>query len=230
MAAAPAARCRRRARSRRSAVRSGASPASTSTSPRCRRARRARRTASPVPRGSACTATVDALEARRAASGDSDDDERIGAERLRRCEHPVDHPPSEQRVQVLRHGRAHAGAEARGHDDGGERVGCHGRDGWGARIRTWDRGTKTRCLTTWLRPTERDPVSRAGCSAASDSGRREAGRRGRRSGDDREDEIATDRRRARAPRPARPAAARRREIHESCAGDVGSRASRPAST
>ena len=24
--------------------------------------------------------------------------------------------------------------------------------GWGARIRTWDRGTKTRCLTTWLRP------------------------------------------------------------------------------
>jgi hypothetical protein len=26
--------------------------------------------------------------------------------------------------------------------------------GWGARIRTWDRGTKTRCLTTWLRPTE----------------------------------------------------------------------------
>ena len=26
--------------------------------------------------------------------------------------------------------------------------------GWGARIRTWDRGTKTRCLTTWLRPNE----------------------------------------------------------------------------
>ena len=25
-------------------------------------------------------------------------------------------------------------------------------DDWGARIRTWDRGTKTRCLTTWLRP------------------------------------------------------------------------------
>src|SRR5205823_4559471 len=23
---------------------------------------------------------------------------------------------------------------------------------WGARIRTWDRGTKTRCLTAWLRP------------------------------------------------------------------------------
>ena len=28
-------------------------------------------------------------------------------------------------------------------------------DYWGARIRTWDRGTKTRCLTAWLRPTER---------------------------------------------------------------------------
>ncbi len=29
---------------------------------------------------------------------------------------------------------------------------------WGARIRTWDRGTKTRCLTAWLRPTEATPV------------------------------------------------------------------------
>src|SRR6476646_9091637 len=26
------------------------------------------------------------------------------------------------------------------------------RHDWGARIRTWDRGTKTRCLTTWPRP------------------------------------------------------------------------------
>ena len=26
--------------------------------------------------------------------------------------------------------------------------------GWGARIRTWDHGTKTRCLTTWLRPND----------------------------------------------------------------------------
>ena len=24
--------------------------------------------------------------------------------------------------------------------------------GWGARIRTWDHGTKIRCLTTWPRP------------------------------------------------------------------------------
>jgi hypothetical protein len=33
-------------------------------------------------------------------------------------------------------------------------IGCQG-IGWGARIRTWDRGTKTRCLTTWLRPNAR---------------------------------------------------------------------------
>ena len=33
------------------------------------------------------------------------------------------------------------------------RSGVVHREGWGARIRTWGRGTKTRCLTTWLRPT-----------------------------------------------------------------------------
>ena len=36
----------------------------------------------------------------------------------------------------------------------GRRVRSPSVDGWGARIRTWDRGTKTRCLTTWLRPTD----------------------------------------------------------------------------
>src|SRR3954452_12700703 len=39
--------------------------------------------------------------------------------------------------------------------------------GWGARIRTWDRGTKTRCLTAWLRPTAASigtPRGAAGCS------------------------------------------------------------------
>src|SRR5882724_10521834 len=30
--------------------------------------------------------------------------------------------------------------------------------GWGARIRTWDHGTKTRCLTAWPRPNRR-PVA-----------------------------------------------------------------------
>ena len=74
-------------------------------------------------------------------------------ERPRGGEHPVDHAPAEQRVQVLRRRRAHAGAEAGGHDDGCEVRRRSRSDGcWGARIRTWDRGTKTRCLTTWLRP------------------------------------------------------------------------------
>src|SRR4051794_8669755 len=31
-------------------------------------------------------------------------------------------------------------------------VSVSGRRGWGARIRTWDHGTKTRCLTAWPRP------------------------------------------------------------------------------
>ena len=52
-------------------------------------------------------------------------------------------------------GRAHARAEAGGHDDDCEWTAHAADDGWGARIRTWDRGTKTRCLTTWLRPSER---------------------------------------------------------------------------
>src|SRR5918992_1374284 len=37
---------------------------------------------------------------------------------------------------------------------------------WGARIRTWDHGTKTRCLTTWPRPTE-GPGTLAGAHVAS---------------------------------------------------------------
>src|SRR5215216_1074014 len=77
------------------------------------------------------------------------DDERIGAERPDGFDHPVDEPSAEQRMEVLRRRRLHPRAEARGHHDGGEV--SHGN--WGARIRTWDRGTKTRCLTSWLRPT-----------------------------------------------------------------------------
>ena len=61
----------------------------------------------------------DAIE--RCGSGRcSDDDERIDAERARRFEHPVHHPASEDRVQVLRHLRAHARAEPCRHDDGAE--------------------------------------------------------------------------------------------------------------
>jgi hypothetical protein len=52
-------------------------------------------------------------------------------------------------VQVLRRRGLHPRAEAGRHDDGCK-IANH--QNWGARIRTWDRGTKTRCLTTWLRP------------------------------------------------------------------------------
>ncbi len=86
-----------------------------------------------------------------------DDDERFGAERQRRLDDPIDHPPTEERMEMLRDRRAHPCPPASGHDDGCE-LGAgfgHGRHvGWGARIRTWDHGTKTRCLTTWPRPSE----------------------------------------------------------------------------
>ena len=81
-----------------------------------------------------------------------DDDDRVGARGARGAGHPVDHPAAEQGMQVLRRRGAHPCAEPGGHDDGGEWVEGRHRLCWGARIRTWDRGTKTRCLTTWLRP------------------------------------------------------------------------------
>ena len=83
-----------------------------------------------------------------------DDEGPCRFERPGGLEHPVDHPAAEDRMEMLGHGRAHARAEAAGHHDCCELRLGHGRerDGWGARIRTWDRGTKTRCLTTWLRP------------------------------------------------------------------------------
>ena len=84
--------------------------------------------------------------------GRGDDHERLGLELAGGLDHPVDEPAPEERVQVLGRLRAHARAEPGGQDDGCEIRRVH-RDGWGARIRTWDRGTKTRCLTTWLRPT-----------------------------------------------------------------------------
>ena len=142
---------------RSSAVSSTASPARTRTSPaRPSRVPRAARTASPVPRGFSCTATAKPSKSSlRLRCGD--DDHRIGAGVDCRRQHPVDHAPAEHRMEELRDGRAHPRAEPGGHDDCCDRGICHsGRvDGWGARIRTWDRGTKTRCLTAWLRPRER---------------------------------------------------------------------------
>src|SRR4029077_16650589 len=93
------------------------------------------------------------------------DDERFWVEGTTGVDRPVHQPPAKQRMQVLRKLRAQASPQACGHHDGGEGLllRSHGRNGWGARIRTWDRGTKTRCLTTWLRPTAcesaRTPVS-----------------------------------------------------------------------
>src|SRR4029079_14781308 len=82
------------------------------------------------------------------------DDERRGVERARRLQHPVHHAPPQDRMEVLRQRGPHPGPEASGHHDSSESR-RHQRlnDGWGARIRTWDHGTKTRCLTTWPRPT-----------------------------------------------------------------------------
>ena len=92
----------------------------------------------------------DVLAARR-----DDDHGPVGAELADGVERPVEHALAEQRVQVLRRPGAHARTEAGGHDDDCEWAAHAADDGWGARIRTWDRGTKTRCLTTWLRPSER---------------------------------------------------------------------------
>ena len=110
--------------------------------------------------------------------GRDDDDERLGCKRTGRLDDPVDHPPAEDLVQVLRRRRAHARATASGHDDGCERgSGCGhgGHVGWGARIRTWDHGTKTRCLTAWPRPSESGRPSLPG-GAAARSGPVSAGR------------------------------------------------------
>ena len=96
--------------------------------------------------------------------GRGDDHERLGLELAGGLDNPVDEPAPEKRVQVLGSIRAHARAEPGGQYDGCEIRRVH-RDGWGARIRTWDRGTKTRCLTTWLRPTK------TSCSPTSGVGR-----------------------------------------------------------
>ena len=92
-------------------------------------------------------------------SGEATTTSGSGAARRAAVDHPVDQAPAEQRVEVLRQARVHPGAEAAGHDDAArsDRASWTSSDGWGARIRTWDRGTKTRCLTAWLRPTAASP-------------------------------------------------------------------------
>ena len=161
------------------------SPESTSTSSGAADGLpRAQRTASPVPSGA---------PARRPSTPV----ERSGACRARRrrragpaasgragLEHPVDHPAAEERMQVL--GDAErmrvpsppaitTAASCRRHHE------CD--DGWGARIRTWDHGTKTRCLTTWPRPSAsgvRSLARRGGPTAVEQRARRAPARRTRR--------------------------------------------------
>ena len=86
-----------------------------------------------------------------------DDDELARLEGTGCLQHPVDHAPAEDQMEVLGRVRTHPGSEATGKNDGCEVAFGHCVQGtcWGARIRTWDRGTKTRCLTTWLRPKKR---------------------------------------------------------------------------
>ena len=137
-------------------VSSGVSPERTSTSSAPASAGSALRTASPVPSGRSWIATSRPSNS-SAVSGEATTTSGVGAERPGRLDDPVDHPAAEDRMQVLGGRRAHACPPASGHHDGCE-LGAgfgHGRHvGWGARIRTWDHGTKTRCLTTWPRPSE----------------------------------------------------------------------------
>ena len=149
-------RCVSSSASSRPVVRSGVSPERTSTSSAPVSALSAERTASPVPSGCCCT-TVTRPSNAAAVSGETTttSGSAPSGRAVSTIQSTIRRP--EDRVQVLRRRRAHARPAASGHDDGCERGSGfgHGRHvGWGARIRTWDHGTKTRCLTAWPRPSE----------------------------------------------------------------------------
>ena len=85
------------------------------------------------------------------------DDDRPGARAERRVDRPADEGLPGAGVQDLGDPGAHALALSRGeHECELRRAHLAGatdqRSGWGARIRTWDRGSKVLCLTTWPRP------------------------------------------------------------------------------
>ena len=71
---------------------------------------------------------LDALE-KVARLRRGDDDEPLDAGLARGLDDPVDHPPAEQRVQVLRRRALHARADSAGHHDCCELV-CHVREKW----------------------------------------------------------------------------------------------------
>src|SRR5918994_3377105 len=97
------------------------------------------------------------------------DEETLGDEGPGGFDDVVDHRDTAQGVQDLRPVRLHPGALARRQDHGEDRrtlrhvpapllsfvypaVAYHTLLGWGGRLRTFDPGTKTRCLATWPRP------------------------------------------------------------------------------
>src|SRR5438876_708639 len=72
-------------------------------------------------------------------------------------------------MEDLRRPGLHPCPEARREHEGQRRFAHEMRSGWGARIRTWDSGSKVRRLTTWPRPTDpgasppRPPTGTAPC-------------------------------------------------------------------
>ena len=189
-------------------MRSGVSPERTSTSPAWpSSAARAARTASPVPSGVSCTATVTPLSANSSrAGGRGDDDERVGAgsrARRRSPSRPCGGRGSGGSASARRSASGCRGLRPSRRLRGGCRSSESRSDGWGARIRTWDRGTKTRCLTAWLRPT-------AAGDQSTDVPVEEEDQCGDREQRDRRRSRAPSRPRARSARRARAAATRRR--------------------
>ena len=138
-------------------MRSGVSPESTSTSPSKPRERLARRSA-PHRR---CRAASPARRPRRRSSNASrvvgrgdDDDAARRPHRGRAVERPS-RPCGGRAARGSASARRSASACRARRPSRRLRAAGHVTElnGWGARIRTWDRGTKTRCLTAWLRPT-----------------------------------------------------------------------------
>ena len=112
-------------------------------------ASRAERTASPVPSACSCTATCMSPNASRLSG------EAITTSGAGRAAAP---PRAPSRPCAGRGSGAGASASpsacaCRAHRPSPRlRLRYRSRDDWGARIRTWDHGTKTRCLTAWPRP------------------------------------------------------------------------------
>ena len=183
---------------------------------------RAAAAASPVPRGSSWTATSTPVVDASRASGEATTTSGSGAELRARPRSPsrrARRPSSGWRCFGVDE-RMRVPSPAAMTTAASRRI-DHGSDGWGARIRTWDRGTKTRCLTTWLRPiggrSFRPAVVRTGTGSAihgEDRRRGPARSQPRRTRED--------------ARPPRRAPARRAAIQAIWYGRCRTSASRPA--